>query len=104
MGWTISHGTNRWGIITRSYSGMAEFGQQLAHILPGAEWRTVAVIFNRGSGDPFSIPPKEAARMATVLRKAGNHRLMSRDWAPTAHELADAADRAAVARQPWEWS
>ena len=112
MGWTISHGNSTRGTNYRSAGAMHDVGQQVAHIVTGKEWRTVEKLFKAQHADgPFSIPPREAGKMAAVLRKAAAHPLMPRSFvgdslvsADAVRELADAAQRAATARQPWEWS
>lgn len=113
MGWSISHGNSARGTNYRSGGAMCDVGQQVAHVVTAKEWRTVEKLFklaNSGDG-PFSIPPREAGKMAAVLRKAASHQLMPRSFvgdslviAEAVRELADAAQRAATARQPWEWS
>lgn len=103
MGWNISHGANQNGEVRRSYTTMDNLGQQLAHVLSARDWRTLKPLFRRRSGDPFTVSPRDAGRMARVLRTAARNRLLPTDWSLTAIELADAADSAASARQPWEW-
>ena len=103
MGWNVSHGTNANGEFRRSYTSMSNLAQQLAHVLSTSDWRSIAYLFNRPSGDPFTVAPAEASRVADVLRTAAVHRLMPGDWGATADELADAADRAAYAGEPWTW-
>ena len=106
MGWSISHGNSPRGTNYRSAGAMVEVGQQVAYLVTGAEWRTVKKLFklaNSGDG-PFSIPPREAGEMAAVLRKAASHQMMPRSFVAGVREVADAAQRAATARQPWEWS
>ncbi|MFD5384283.1 hypothetical protein ACFWMG_04800 [Streptomyces sp. NPDC127074] len=106
MGWSISHGNIPRGTNYRSATAMYEVGQQVAHVVTAKEWRTVEKLFrlaNSGDG-PFSIPHREAGKMAAVLREAAAHRLMPRSFVANVRELADAAQRAATARQPWEWS
>ncbi|MGW4075988.1 DUF7739 domain-containing protein [Streptomyces asiaticus] len=101
MGWSNSHDT-----ASRSATAMYEVGQQVAHVATAKEWRTVEKLFklaNSGDG-PFTIPHREAGKMATVLREAAAHRLMPRTFTANVREIADAAQRAATARQPWEWS
>ncbi|MER0450155.1 hypothetical protein ABR738_37395 [Streptomyces sp. Edi4] len=103
MGWNISHGSNAQGEVRRSYTTVHNLGQQLAHVLSAGDWRQIAHLFNRRSGDPFTIPPAEAGRIATVLERAAEHRLMPPDWAEDIQLLAEAADRAAEAEEPWRW-
>ncbi|MGW3427948.1 DUF7739 domain-containing protein [Streptomyces melanosporofaciens] len=106
MGWSISHGNSPRGTNYRSATAMYEVGQQVAHVVTGREWRTVEKLFklaNSGDG-PFTIPHREAGQMALVLRKAAAHRLMPRTFTANVRELAKAAQRAATARQSWEWS
>lgn len=103
MGWTISHADNRAVEMRRSYTTMANLGQQLAHVLSARDWRTLKPLFARRSGDPFTISPRDAGRMAGVLHSAARSQLLPADWSLTAVELADSAQSAAAARQPWEW-
>lgn len=103
MGWTISHGTDRNNEIDCSYTTISNFAQAVADVLPARDWRTLAPVLNDRSGDGrFSVPAAEASRIAGLLRKAAGQRRMPSDWADLARELADAADRAANARQVWE--
>lgn len=112
MGRSISHGNGARGTIYRSGSAMHEVGQQVAHLVTASDWRVVKDLFHlaqRADG-PFSIPASKAGPMAAVLRKAADHPLMPATFqgdglvsAPAVRELADAAGRAAAAREPWEW-
>lgn len=104
MGWNISHGTNQYGEMRRSCTTMDNLGKQLSHVLPARTWRTLKPLFARRSGDPFTVSPRDAGRMADALRAAARNQLLPTDWSLTAVELAEAAARAAAARQPWEWS
>lgn len=106
MGWSISHGNSPRGTNYRSAGAMVEVGQQVAHLVTGAEWRTVKKLFklaNSGDG-PFAISHRDAGRMAAVLHKAAGHPKMPVSFQGPIREVADAAQRAASARQPWEWS
>jgi hypothetical protein len=102
MGWNISHGPGA-DDIRRSYTSMHNLLQHLAHVLPGADWRRIKELFNRGSGDPFTVTPNDAGEMARVLRAAADHPKMPTDWADEALSLASSAEHAANSRQPWEW-
>lgn len=105
MGWSISHGNSIRGTNYRSGTAMYEVGQHVVRIVTPADWRDVERLFylaNHADG-PFSIQPRKARRMAEVLRAAAEHRSMSRDLKEGVEELADAADRAADARQRWKW-
>lgn len=103
MGWDVSHGTDQNGQMRRSYTSMSNLGRQLAHVLPGRDWRKVRHLFDRRSGDPFTVPAKEAGQIAQILRTAASHPRMPADWASDANLLADTAHRAAAAGQNWEW-
>lgn len=103
MAWNISHGTDRNNEVLTSYSHMGSLCEHLTHVLSSREWRVLKPAFGTRSGDPFRISPKDAGRMATVLHAAATHHLMPAEFARTARDLADAANRAANARQPWEW-
>lgn len=100
MGWTISHSTPP---IMRSYSGIAEFAQHVAHVLPARKWRTVERVLAPRTDGYLEIPPAEAARMAGVFREAARHRLMPREWADLADRLAAAAGLAAGRGESWVW-
>ncbi|MEU3990112.1 hypothetical protein AB0F24_17345 [Streptomyces platensis] len=100
MGWTISHGIRN----TRSATTIHNLAQHLAHVLPASDWRIIEPVFGDRSGDPFRIPHNDARQIAAVLRRAANHRKMPADWGDLAREFADAAQKAANARQSWEWS
>lgn len=102
MGWTISHGNA--AHTRRSYTSIAQLGEQLVHVLPGSDWRVLAPLFARRSEAWMTVSHRDAGRMARALRAAADHRKMPADWADLARELADAAQRAADARQSWEWS
>jgi hypothetical protein len=104
MGWNVSHGSNANGEERRSYTTITNLAQHLAHVLPAGEWSEMAVVFKRGSGDPFTLPPRQAARCADLLDKAAAHVLMPPDWAELASTLAVAARRASSAGQVWKWS
>ncbi|SHL75228.1 hypothetical protein [Streptomyces yunnanensis] len=99
MGWTISHGVQN----TRSATTIHNLAQHLAHVLSASDWRAIEPVFGYRSGDPFQVPHADARRLAAVLRRAANHRKMPADWGALARELADSAERAASARQPWKW-
>ncbi|MEU1663585.1 hypothetical protein ABZ547_08215 [Streptomyces sparsogenes] len=74
-------------------------------MLSAKDWRAVHKLFNlanRADG-PFTISARDAGRMATVLNKAASHSLMPAAWRGEVAQLADAAQCAATARQPWEW-
>ncbi|MEV6726881.1 hypothetical protein AB0M94_38925 [Streptomyces xanthochromogenes] len=103
MGWNISHGTDRNSEYRRSYTQISNLGQHLAHVLSAADWRSIQYLFNRRSGDPFTVAAAEADRIAALLYQAANHRLMPADWAEDVQLLADAADRAAAAGESWTW-
>jgi hypothetical protein len=104
MGWNISHGTNRYGQVRRSYTTIGNLARQLAHTLPAADWRTISYLFNRPTGEPFTVSADDAGVAADVLRLAADHYLMPADWAAEAREIADAADRAASSGDSWKWS
>ncbi|MFL4491544.1 hypothetical protein ACJ6WD_09820 [Streptomyces sp. VTCC 41912] len=103
MVWNISHGTDRHNEVCASYSHMCQLCEHLAHVLPAREWRVLKPAFGVRTGDPFEISAKDAGRMAPILRSAAAHRLMPAQFAETARDLADAADRAAGGRQTWRW-
>ncbi|WP_255951563.1 DUF7739 domain-containing protein [Streptomyces odontomachi] len=102
MGWTISHLPV--GQEQRSGSTITNLAQQLAHVLPGRDWAELAPVINRPFGDPFTVQPGQAGRIADLLDRAASHRLMRGDWANLARALAAAARSASSAGQAWRWS
>lgn len=102
MGWNISPRPGG-GDLRRSYTSVHNLGQQLAHVLPARQWRVIAGLFNRGSGDPFTIRPKDAGVIAAVFRAAADHPKMPADWGNEAMQFALSARQAANSRQSWEW-
>ncbi|WP_262062633.1 hypothetical protein [Streptomyces sp. STR69] len=103
MGWNISHGTNPNGEVRRSYTSVDNLAKQLAHVLPAADWRSIAYVFNRPSGDPFTVLPHEADRIANILMRAAHAPLTPRNWQGEAEAFAMAAATAADADEPWIW-
>ncbi|KIZ16852.1 hypothetical protein [Streptomyces natalensis] len=104
MGWNIFHGTDRNNEICRSYTTISNLAQAVADVLPARDWRTLAPVLNHRYGDAyFSVPAADAGRIASLLHKAASHRRMPPDFGDLARELANAAQAAANARQPWEW-
>ncbi|MEU6170171.1 DUF7739 domain-containing protein [Streptomyces tanashiensis] len=103
MGINVSHGSNQWGEERRSATSVANLGKHLAHVLTSRDWDVVADLFDGTFADQEDIPPAEARRIAAVLYKAADHRLMPSDWGSDARLFADAANRAATAGQNWRW-
>lgn len=105
MGMHISHGTNQYGQIYRSYTGIAEFGRDLAYVLSARDWRTIRWLFDgHRKTDDELVSPAKAKQIAAVLRKAAGHPKISADGAKDAREFATAADLAARLGEPWAWS
>lgn len=102
MGWNISHDPHS-NDMCRSYTSIHSLGQQLAHVLPARDWRRIRNLFNRGSGDPFTVKPKEAGDMSRILAAAAQHPKMPADWAREANLLACSAGIAANTRNAWTW-
>jgi hypothetical protein len=100
MGICISHSTGQ----SRSALTISNLGEQLAHVLPARDWRQISHLFGGRFADVASIPPRQAGQIAAILRQAARHRLMPTDWADLATVFADAAARAAEARQSWTWT
>lgn len=99
MGWSISHGVQN----TRSATTIHNLAQHLAHVLSAADWRIVEPVFGGRADGPFRVPHNDARQIAAALRRAVSHRKMPADWGALAREFADAAQKAADARQAWEW-
>lgn len=104
MGWSISHGRSRMpgGDIVRPYHEMSDLGRHLAHALPAHEWRKISGLFRR-KGDPFTVPPRDAATAADAFHAGAKNRRVPRYYRSLAKDLADAAQRAAHGNQPWQW-
>lgn len=104
MGWNWDHDRtgydgDRGG---RSYSSHAELGEELRRVVDGQEWTYLAVLFNRGSGDRFRVPPAMAGRIADALTNAAP--LVTPAWAGPVRDLAAAARSAHGAGAVWHWS
>lgn len=101
MSWSNSHDTT-----CRSATLMYEASRHVSYVVSAGDWRIVRTLFqfaNTGDG-PFQIPHRDAGHMALVLRKAAGHPKMPTSFQGAIRELAAAAQRAATARQSWEWS
>ena len=104
MGINVSHGANAYGEERRPATTIANLGQQLCNVLPGRDWAKVAHLFDGHVRTPVTVQPRQAREIANILRHAANHRLMPRGWARDAAAFANAAGRAADAREPWTWN
>lgn len=108
MGWTISHGAPNPGgpfdgYHSRNYSSIDDWRQSLLSLtLPAQDSAVLEILTQRRSGDPFEIEPQRAAAIASILRR--NLKRMPRSQREMTTTLASAAERAAVAGQPWRWS
>lgn len=102
MTWDVSHGGSNGGY---SYSYMAELGDKLRRAAGPVDSTRLAVIFGRGSGDPFEVQPAQAEQIGDSLhRTASKLRIWERGWAADARRIGDAALRAARLGEPWRWS
>ncbi|KOU30204.1 hypothetical protein ADK53_28720 [Streptomyces sp. WM6373] len=105
MGYSISHGSNPNGQLHRSYSGLAEFGRELAYVLSARDWRTVRHLFDgKRLSDDELVPPATARKVADILSKAATHPKITPEGARDAREFSAAASRAARHGEPWMWS
>lgn len=100
MGISISHGVPS----TRSALTISNLGTHLAHALTSTEWREISHLFDGHVRTPVYTPASEAGRVGELLHKAARHRAMETGWGELATLLGDAAKRAALAGQTWEWS
>lgn len=103
MGINVSHGANAYGEERRSATTIGNLGQQLCNVLSGRDWAKVAHLFDGHVRTPVTVQPTHAREIAAILHRAATHRLMPRDWASDAAAFANAAGRAASARQLWTW-
>lgn len=99
MGWSYGGGT-------RSALQMAQLGQQMAHVLPARQWRTVRVLFDavEHADGPFVFDASVAYRYAEMFRAAAAHPKMPAEWGRFALDIADHASAAIRSGQPWRWS
>lgn len=88
-------------IPNRSYSAHHDLGQHLARIAPRQDWQAISVLFDRPSGDPFDIPPQQAAQMATAFKSLAP---LAGEWSRACHDLAATANNAARNNVNWHWS
>lgn len=99
MGWSWDH--NQTGG-TRSYGTHAELGEHLCRIATRREWEAISLLFNRGGGDPFDVPPEQARRMGEAFKTLAP--LADRSWRPACYELGAAAAEAGRTNSVWHWS
>lgn len=99
MTWSISHGGTKLGY---SYSGISELHQWLGAILTPADQQTVRPVFDRRSGDPFKVKPKEAEKVGNALLLAAGY--LPAEWAKMARQIGESALLAARLGEPWRWS
>lgn len=105
MSYSISHGANPNGQLLRSYSGLAEFGRELAYVLSARDWRAIRHLFDgKRMSDDELVDPATAARIAKILSKAAGDPKISPAGAKDACEFAAAASLAARLGEPWTWS
>jgi hypothetical protein len=99
MGWSwpSRHTTG-----TRSYGAHAELGDHLRKIAPRQDWQAISVLFNRGAGDPFELPPHQAADIARAFTALAP--LASPTWARACYDLAASAGEAARNNSTWSWT
>ncbi|UNZ20612.1 hypothetical protein [Streptomyces sp. 891-h] len=102
MGWNISHRPDA-DDMCYSATSTHNLGQQIAHVLPARDWRRVRPLFDRRSGDPFTVSARDAGDMARILTASAQHPKMPADWAQDAQQLADSARKAADTRSAWTW-
>lgn len=101
MGYSISHGGTRY-----SYSGLSldQLADKLRR-LRKVDWATLGLIFDRHSGDPFNIQPKQAEQIGQALLDAADAmKIWDRGWAGMARQIGESALRAARSNEKWEWS
>ncbi|WUH94520.1 hypothetical protein OG900_33190 [Streptomyces sp. NBC_00433] len=108
MTWTISHGRpNPGGMYdgyhSRSYGEVGEWRDALLSLpLSARDAAILRPLTQRRNGDPFTVEPRRAAAIAGILRQ--NLGRMPRGLREMTETLADAAERASAANQPWRWS
>lgn len=103
MGWNISHGTNTYGEIRRSYGTVANLTDHLLDVAAPGDGTLLRPVFRRFDGSPFDISPTKAAAIAAALERCAAHPKMPAEWAQEATEFATAARTAATANEPWHW-
>jgi hypothetical protein len=101
MGWTIRNGSDS---SAPSYLAVEQLGKACADVLPGRDYRTLKSLFRRRDAEPFTVSPRDARNMATVLTRAASHKRMPTAQAVLANKLAQSAQAAVDSRQPWNWS
>jgi len=111
MGWQFSHGPARPGhpfdgFHSRTYTQVSEWVDAVTGSLPAPDVAALAPLLDRlddvSPADPFDLHPVTAAQLVPVLRRSVAR--MPRRQRELTAALADAAQRAAAAGQPWHWS
>ncbi|MFF4574858.1 hypothetical protein [Streptomyces sp. NPDC001410] len=102
---TISHGSDLYGEERRSVQQIAALVKQLSQLLPATDWAHIRDPFDAAlRGEKAEVEPGHARQIAIVLRRAAADWLMPTRFEREALLFAEAADRAAGAGEPWEWS
>lgn len=99
MGFSISHGGTT---ATYSYTGVAEFGEEVKARASWMQWRRVKTLFAYRREAYFEIAPGEAALIGQALIDVAA-KLPAED-AAMARKIGESALRAARAREWWVWS
>ncbi|MFI8944789.1 hypothetical protein [Streptomyces syringium] len=99
-----SHGSDFFDQDQFPIRALRELGHYVRSILPAAEHPPLTALLDTAGDTAHTIAADQAAQLATLLRRAADHRRLTRDCAHTAALLGRAAARAAADTTPWTWT
>ncbi|WP_217562222.1 hypothetical protein [Streptomyces sp. GbtcB6] len=98
----VSHGADFFGEDRHPLKVLASIAGYAEGCLSATARRPLVDLL-KDPGEGGAIPPDKAVAVAELLMKIARHRWTKAPAAAHARALADAADRAAEAGEPWEW-
>jgi hypothetical protein len=99
-----SHGADFFGEDRYTLKQLHEIGQYLRGYASANDFEPLARVLESAGARPQSIPPVKASEYAGLLRRVARGKFTPKKLAGAAALLADAADRAAADREPWNWN
>lgn len=104
---TLSHGLDFYGELAHSTERLADLATALGRLpLSDSERDDIAdvqEVLRHDMRQPLQIAPEQAAQIAVVLRRAAANRFLKPNPTAEADLLAQCAQRAADAGEPWTW-
>ncbi|MFJ2186282.1 hypothetical protein ACIOJG_37365 [Streptomyces anulatus] len=98
----VSHGADFFGEDRHTLKSLESLAGYAEGCLSHDE-RGPVVLLLSSPGEGGTMPPAQAAEVATLLLKLARHRFVRPKESAAAHALAAAAEQAAAAGEPWQW-